>query len=105
MLRAILSQRGVLALEDVQALHPQRVDHLLEITGSANLQDLYAALGSGAIRGFQNWHLRWMRRVFPAQCSELDHCQYSSPSMPINPACWRAWQAWFPMRAAISFAL
>jgi (p)ppGpp synthase/HD superfamily hydrolase len=42
--------RGVLVLEDVQALYPERVDKLLERTGSANLEDLYAAIGGGAVR-------------------------------------------------------
>ncbi len=49
-LKQILAGRGVLALEDVQALYPERVDNLLETLGAANLEDLYAALGSGAIR-------------------------------------------------------
>jgi (p)ppGpp synthase/HD superfamily hydrolase len=39
-----------LDLEDVEALYPERVDKLLEETGSANLDDLYSAIGSGAIR-------------------------------------------------------
>ncbi len=49
-LKNLLSERGVLDLEDVEALYPERVDNLLEETGSANLQDLYSAIGSGAIR-------------------------------------------------------
>lgn len=49
-LKDLLVGRGVLALEDVQALYPERVDNLLETLGAANLEDLYAALGSGAIR-------------------------------------------------------
>lgn len=50
LLKGFLSSRGILALEDVQALYPERIDRLLEILGAANLEDLYAALGSGAIR-------------------------------------------------------
>ena len=50
LLRDVLSLRGVLVLEDVQALYPERVNHLLERTGSANLEDLYAAIGGGAVR-------------------------------------------------------
>jgi len=49
-LRPILNERGILALEDVQALYPDRINQLLETTSAANLQDLYAAIGSGAIR-------------------------------------------------------
>ena len=50
LLKPILNDRGILALEDVQALYPDRINHLLETTSAANLQDLYAAVGSGAIR-------------------------------------------------------
>jgi len=49
-LRSVLHERGILALEDVQALYPERIDQLLETTSAANLQDMYAAIGSGAIR-------------------------------------------------------
>ncbi len=49
-MREFLSGRGIIALEDVQALYPERIDNLLESLGAANLEDLYAALGSGAIR-------------------------------------------------------
>lgn len=45
-----LIQKGLLALEDVQALEPDRWDILLESLASANLEDLYAAVGGGAIR-------------------------------------------------------
>lgn len=48
--RKALFERGILALEDVQALYPERINQLLENTGAANLQDMYAAIGSGAIR-------------------------------------------------------
>ena len=50
MLRELLLPRGVLDLRDVEVIFPERVDNLLEMTGSANLQDLYSATGSGAIR-------------------------------------------------------
>jgi (p)ppGpp synthase/HD superfamily hydrolase len=50
LLKELLSERGILDLEDVGALYPERVDNLLEETGSASLQDLYSAVGSGAIR-------------------------------------------------------
>lgn len=49
-IKSFLIGRGVLALEDVQALYPERIDNLLETLGAANLEDLYAALGDGAIR-------------------------------------------------------
>lgn len=49
-LKNILNKRGILALEDVQALYPEKINELLEITSAANLQDFYAAVGSGAIR-------------------------------------------------------
>ena len=49
-LRKVLQERGILALEDVQALYPERINQLLETTSAANLQDMYAAIGSGAIR-------------------------------------------------------
>jgi (p)ppGpp synthase/HD superfamily hydrolase len=49
-LQKVLHERGILALEDVQALYPERINQLLESTGAANLQDMYAAIGSGAIR-------------------------------------------------------
>lgn len=46
----ILKIRGIMALEDIQSLYPERITQLLEATSAANLQDLYAAVGSGAIR-------------------------------------------------------
>jgi len=49
-MRLLLKKRGILALEDVEELYPDRVSQLLEITSTANLQDLYAAFGSGALR-------------------------------------------------------
>jgi (p)ppGpp synthase/HD superfamily hydrolase len=49
-LQKVLNERGILALEDVQALYPERINQLLEGTGAANLEDMYAAIGSGAIR-------------------------------------------------------
>jgi guanosine-3',5'-bis(diphosphate) 3'-pyrophosphohydrolase len=49
-LKNVLNERGILALEDVQALYPEKIIQLLETTSTANLQDLYSAIGSGAIR-------------------------------------------------------
>lgn len=50
MVKPILSDRGILAFEDVQALEPDRFDNLLEKVACASLEDLYASLGSGAVR-------------------------------------------------------
>lgn len=50
LLKKLLIERGVLDLRDVEVIYPERVDNLLEMTGAANLQDLYSAIGSGAIR-------------------------------------------------------
>ncbi|GAP05510.1 hypothetical protein ATHL_00343 [Anaerolinea thermolimosa] len=48
--RGMLAEAGILALEDVQTLEADRVDTLLELLGCASLEDLYAAVGGGAIR-------------------------------------------------------
>ncbi|HSM23297.1 MAG TPA: HD domain-containing protein [Anaerolineaceae bacterium] len=50
LIKKLLNERGILALEDVQALYPEKINQLLETTSAANLQDFYAAVGSGAIR-------------------------------------------------------
>lgn len=50
MVKSILAQRGILALEDVQALEPDKFDVLLEKTACASLEDLYASIGYGAVR-------------------------------------------------------
>jgi len=50
IVKPILANRGVLALEDIQALEPDRFDILLEETACASLEDLYASLGYGAVR-------------------------------------------------------
>lgn len=68
--RNILAQQGILALEDVQALEVDRVDNLVELLGCASLEDLYTAVGGGAIRledvnralaevGISRENLRW----------------------------------------------
>ena len=49
-IKNILSERGILALEDVLALESHRIDLLLETLGGASLEDLYAAVGGGAIQ-------------------------------------------------------
>lgn len=50
-IKTILARKGLLALEDIRALEPDRWDNLLERLACANLEDLYAAVGGGAIRG------------------------------------------------------
>ena len=50
MIHPVLSERGILALEDVRVLENDRLDNLLERLGCASLEDLYAALGGGTIR-------------------------------------------------------
>ena len=49
-IRPILAAHGLVALEDVQALEVDRTDNLLELLGCASLEDLYTAVGGGAIR-------------------------------------------------------
>ena len=69
-IRATLAEIGILALEDVQALEVDRIDNLLEQLGCASLEDLYAAIGGGALRlddlshglsevGITRENLRW----------------------------------------------
>jgi len=50
LITPLLAQHGILSLEDVQLLNPERFDILLEELAFASLEDLYASLGSGAIR-------------------------------------------------------
>ncbi|OJX38247.1 MAG: hypothetical protein BGO78_09545 [Chloroflexi bacterium 44-23] len=57
LFRQILAPRGILDLRDVEVIYPKLVDSLFEMTGSANLQDLYSATGSGAIRLSELEHL------------------------------------------------
>ncbi|HEX9019278.1 MAG TPA: TGS domain-containing protein, partial [Anaerolineaceae bacterium] len=49
-IKEILKKVGLLSLEDVRALEPDLWDNLLERLACANLEDLYAAVGGGAIR-------------------------------------------------------
>jgi GTP diphosphokinase / guanosine-3',5'-bis(diphosphate) 3'-diphosphatase len=70
MIKDILVRKGLLALEDVRALEPDHWDNLLERLACANLDDLYAAVGGGAVRledleqaledtGIQKGSLQW----------------------------------------------
>ena len=49
-LKTMLTARGLLALEDLRALDPDRLDNLLGQVGCANLEDLYSAVGGAALR-------------------------------------------------------
>lgn len=49
-IKSLLSDRGVLDLEDVRALETSKFDQLLGQLICANLEDLYAAVGGGAIQ-------------------------------------------------------
>lgn len=48
-IKEVLVQRGILALEDVFSLERDKFDNLLERLGCSSLQDLYSAVGGGAI--------------------------------------------------------
>jgi len=48
--KELLILRGLLALEDVRALESDKLDNLLEQLSCAGLEDLYSALGGGAVR-------------------------------------------------------
>jgi (p)ppGpp synthase/HD superfamily hydrolase len=48
--REIIAAHGILNLKDVQALENDKMDNLLEDLSCASLDDLYAAIGQGAIR-------------------------------------------------------
>lgn len=50
MIKSILSTRGLVALEDLQVLESDKTDNLLEQLSCASPEDLYAAVGGGAIR-------------------------------------------------------
>jgi (p)ppGpp synthase/HD superfamily hydrolase len=50
LIKNVLIRKGLLTLEDVRALEPDLWDNLLEKLACANLEDLYAAVGGGAVR-------------------------------------------------------
>ncbi len=50
LMKGILAAQGILSLDDVRTLDPDRWDNLLEQLACANLEDIYSALGGGAIR-------------------------------------------------------
>jgi len=50
LVKKILVSKGLLALEDVRELEPDRWDNLLERLACVNLEDLFAAVGGGAVR-------------------------------------------------------
>ena len=47
---SVIEQGGLLDLDDIAVLEPNRLHNLLGMLGSSSLEDLYAAIGSGAIR-------------------------------------------------------
>ncbi len=49
MIKTLLLNRGILSLEDVQALAEERIQNLLSQLSSPSLQDLYSAVGGGAL--------------------------------------------------------
>ncbi len=50
VIKPVLLSQGILDLEDIQALDAVRFDVLMSQLASSGLEDLYASLGSGAIR-------------------------------------------------------
>jgi len=46
----LIARRGILALEDVQALESDKVQTLLGLLACANLDDLYSAIGGGSVQ-------------------------------------------------------
>ena len=50
MLRSVLANRGIVDLEDVQIQERGRFENLLSALHSANMEDLFSALGGGAVR-------------------------------------------------------
>ncbi|MCE5207339.1 MAG: HD domain-containing protein [Chloroflexi bacterium] len=48
-IKILLLDRGILSLEDVLALAPERIENLLSQLSSPGLEDLYSAVGGGAI--------------------------------------------------------
>lgn len=49
MIKDVLADRGVLSLEDVNALEGDKIKYLLGQMSSSSLEDLYSAVGGGAI--------------------------------------------------------
>lgn len=50
LIKTVLVSHGIHSLEDVRALEPDRWVNLLERLACSNIEDLYAAVGGGAIR-------------------------------------------------------
>lgn len=49
-IKTLLSTKGILSLEDIRALEADKFDNLMEQLGAANLDDLFAAIGGGALQ-------------------------------------------------------
>lgn len=50
MIQPILVQRGIISIDDIRVLEPDKYDNLLEIVSSSSMDDLHAAIGSEALR-------------------------------------------------------
>jgi GTP diphosphokinase / guanosine-3',5'-bis(diphosphate) 3'-diphosphatase len=50
LVKASLKKRGVLNLDDILNLEPDKMDQLLEETGCSSQEDLFSAVGGGAVR-------------------------------------------------------
>ncbi|HMN11235.1 MAG TPA: HD domain-containing protein [Bellilinea sp.] len=50
MLQPILAPRGIITLDDIRVLEPDKFDNLLELVSSSSMDDLHAAVGSEALR-------------------------------------------------------
>ncbi len=49
LISPVLGEHGIVSLEDIQALKPDLLETLLEKLGSPSLEDLYTAVGGGAV--------------------------------------------------------
>jgi guanosine-3',5'-bis(diphosphate) 3'-pyrophosphohydrolase len=50
LIKSVLAGRGIFLLEDLQILEKDRFDNILERLACVNLEDLYSAIGGGAVR-------------------------------------------------------
>lgn len=71
-LKELLDKRGILSMEDVAALERDKFDNLLEQTGCSSLEDLYAAVGGGAIR------LAELDKIMDDLCLSRENLDWSS---------------------------
>jgi len=50
LIKPILTSNGILSLEDVRVMEQDKFDNLMEQLGTASLDDLFAAIGGGALQ-------------------------------------------------------